>query len=57
MFRFGAKIVIAVDVSGEWDLNATHNYGDNLSGASVLLSQWNPFIKAPNVRKISLIFI
>lgn len=37
-------------MSGEWSLSATDNYGDNLSGASVLLSQWNPFIKAPNVR-------
>ncbi|CAE7820306.1 sws [Symbiodinium microadriaticum] len=53
-YRFGAKVVIAVDVSGEWSLQATHNYGDFLSGASVLLSKWNPFSKeAQNVPSMS----
>jgi len=50
-YRFGARVIIAVDVSGEWSLAATHNYGDFLSGASVLLSRWNPFSQAQNVRR------
>lgn len=50
--RFGAKIIIAVDVSGDWNMNATQSYGDSLSGLSVWASRWNPFSKEiQNVRK------
>jgi hypothetical protein len=43
--RFGAKLIIAVDVSSDWTLNADHNYGDMLNGLSVWLSRLNPWAK------------
>ena len=49
--RFGAKIIIAVDVSGDWNMNASQSYGDSLNGLSVWASRWNPFAeKIQNVR-------
>ena len=50
--RMGAGVVIAVDVSGGWTMEATHNYGDILNGLSVLLSQLNPFAKQQKVLKL-----
>jgi hypothetical protein len=47
--RFGAKIIIACDVSGDWNMTATQSYGDSLSGLSVWASRWNPFSKEQNV--------
>ena len=47
--RFGAKIIIAVDVSGDWNMNATQSYGDSLSGLSVWASRFNPFSEMKNV--------
>lgn len=43
--RFGAKIIIACDVSGDWNMTATQSYGDSLNGLSVWASRWNPFSK------------
>lgn len=43
--RFGAKIIFAVDVSSDWALGADHNYGDSLTGLSVVISRWNPWGK------------
>lgn len=43
--RFGARIVFAVDVSSDWALCADHNYGDTLTGLSVVISRWNPWGK------------
>ena len=47
--EFGAKTIIAVDVSGNWNLTATHDYGNQLNGMSVLKSKINPFAKDLNV--------
>lgn len=47
--EFGAKTIIAVDVSGNWNLTATYDYGNQLNGLSVLQSKLNPFAKDLNV--------
>lgn len=47
--EFGAKTIIAVDVSSNWNLTATHDYGNQLNGMSVLRSKLNPFIKELHV--------
>lgn len=47
--EFGAKTIIAVDVSGNWNLTATHDYGNQLNGMSVLRSKLNPFVKELHV--------
>eukprot|EP01042_Synura_sphagnicola_P000265 gene265-274_t len=44
--RYGAGLVIAVDVSGDWAMRADHVYEDGLSGVTVLLNALNPFAKA-----------
>ena len=46
--KFGASIIIAVDVSGKWNF-AGENYGDSLSGWHVLWRKYNPFSKTLNV--------
>lgn len=38
-----------MDVSSDWTIEADYNYGDILSGLTVLLSQWNPWAKTKTV--------
>ena len=53
---YGAKTIIAVDVSSNWNLTATYDYGNELHGGRVLLSKLNPFAKelsVPSMAEIS----
>lgn len=47
--RLNCKVIVAVDVSSDWTIEADYNYGDILSGLTVLLSQWNPWAKTKTV--------
>lgn len=54
--RLGARLIFAVDVSSDWALDADHNYGDSLTGLSVVISRWNPWGKeklVPSMADIS----
>ena len=48
MLNQGAKTIISVDVGAE-DNNDLTNYGDSVSGWSLLLNRWNPFAKKMRV--------
>ena len=51
--RLGARLVFAVDVSSGWGTEANHNYGDSLTGLSVIISRWNPWAKEKLVLSMS----
>ncbi len=60
---FGAKTIIAVDVSANWNLSATYDYGNYLYGLDVLFSYLNPFssvkVNVPSMASVGdqLVFV
>lgn len=48
----GAGIILAVDVGAAWDF-AGEDYGDTLSGWTILMRKYNPFMKAMKVPSLA----